>query len=140
MLEAAHPTSLTLAASIHWRHGKKQISLSHSLGTVVLGLFLGFASGVPGGRCPAALVTNVYQNALNGYAGTADVSISTQNGQYTGGNGDTETVAGQYNPDQWLGVYQIAEYEARILLRFGQLNLPPGPEVTTTEPVRTRVR
>src|SRR4029077_15427035 len=49
-------------------------------------------NGLPG--------TATFQQGVNGYAGTTDVSITTQNAQYTGGNGLTSFTSTQ------MGLYE----------------------------------
>ena len=62
-----------------------------------------------------------FQNGVNGYSGTRDVSISTQ----YGGNGVTTT-------DGELMSWKISGtsgYEERALIRFDALSLPAKPEM-----------
>lgn len=85
------------------------------LGLAVLLAGSNLAAQVP------ALVTNVFQNGIGGYTGEIDASISTQNADSTEGNGLTRF-------EEWLMVWLI-EYEARALIRFDNLVLPPGAAV-----------
>jgi hypothetical protein len=67
--------------------------------------------------------TVTLQQGVNGYAGTTDANISTQYGQYNGGNGTT-TVNGTQ-----MGVYQLTGtggYSMESLIRFSDLGITSG--------------
>jgi Calx-beta domain/FG-GAP-like repeat/Bacterial Ig-like domain (group 2)/ASPIC and UnbV len=73
-------------------------------------------------------VTVTLQQGVNGYTGTNDTSISTQYGQYNGGNGTTT-----YGGDQ-LGAYQTTgsgSYSVEDLIRFNNLGIPAGAVVSS---------
>jgi len=69
-----------------------------------------------------------FQNGASGYSGASDVSINTQYAQYNGGNGII-----------WRGVPQLGcytttgsgAYTVRYLLKFGNLTVPAGQQVTS---------
>src|SRR5262249_6405844 len=68
-----------------------------------------------------------YQQGVNGYTGTTDVSISTQYAQYTSGNGTTDFTSPE------MGVYQTTgtgSYKMEDLIRFSNLGIPAGATVT----------
>jgi urease beta subunit len=72
-------------------------------------------------------VAATYQQGLNGYTGTTDVSITTQNAQFTGGNGITTFDGSQ------LGLYQLTgngAYTVEDLVRFSNLGIPASATVT----------
>jgi hypothetical protein len=69
-----------------------------------------------------------FQQGVNGYTGTTDVSISTQYAQYTGGNGTT-TFDGTD-----MGVYQTkgkGSYITESLIRFSSLGIPTNAMVVS---------
>src|SRR5262249_25885524 len=71
-------------------------------------------------------IAKAFQQGVNGYTGTADVAITTQNAQFTGGNGIT-----QFDGSQ-LGLYQLSGtggYAVQDLVRFGNLGIPVGSSV-----------
>lgn len=76
----------------------------------------------------AQVVKVSYQEGVDGYAGTVEAAISTQNAQFTAGNGLTSTVVGASGGDNLL-VWRGPEYEVRTLVRFGNLGLPAGSTV-----------
>lgn len=71
-------------------------------------------------------VTVTLQQGVNGYAGTSDVSISTQYVEYTGGNGSTTFNDSQLNVFQTVGT---GAYTIESLLRFSDLGIPAGAMV-----------
>src|SRR5205823_1312398 len=71
--------------------------------------------------------TATFQQGVNGYAGTTDASITTQNAQYTGGNGLTAFT------DAQLGLYRTTgsgSYVVEDLIRFGGLGIPANAVVS----------
>ena len=65
-------------------------------------------------------ITVTLQQGVSGYASTGDAAISTQNAQFTGGNGSTDV------GDSQLGVYQLSGtggYSTEGLLRFSNLGI-----------------
>ena len=71
--------------------------------------------------------TVTLQQGVNGYAGTTDVSISTQYAQYNNGNGVTDSTSTQ------LGVYQLTgtgAYSVEDLIRFSNLGIPAAAAVS----------
>src|SRR5262249_55494686 len=69
-----------------------------------------------------------YQQGVNGYTGTTDVAITTQNAQFTSGNGITG-----FGGDQ-LGLYQLSGtggYAVEDLVRFSNLGIPTGSSVVS---------
>jgi hypothetical protein len=73
-------------------------------------------------------IAAAYQQGVNGYSGTTDVAITTQNAQFTGGNGITDFNDGQ------LGLYQLSGtggYAVEDLVRFGNLGIAPGASVVS---------
>src|SRR5882724_6690327 len=72
--------------------------------------------------------TLTFQNGVNGYAGSKDVSINTQYAQYNGGNGTL------WRGDPELGCYTTTgtgAYSVRYLLKFGGLTVPAGSTVVS---------
>src|SRR5262249_19300207 len=64
----------------------------------------------------------------NGYSGTTDASITTQNAQFTSGNGITDFTSPQ------MGVYQTTDansYTVEDLVRFNNLGIPTSATVST---------
>lgn len=71
--------------------------------------------------------TTSYQQGVNGYTGTTDVTISTQYAQYTGGNGTTT-----FNGTQ-LGAWETTgsgSYVIQSLIRFADLGIPASAVVS----------
>ena len=72
--------------------------------------------------------TFTFQNGVNGYAGSKDVSINTQYAQYNGGNGVL------WRGDPELGCYTTTgsgAYTVRYLVKFGNLSVPAGSRVVS---------
>jgi hypothetical protein len=70
-------------------------------------------------------VAATFQQGLNGYTGTTDASITTQNAQFTGGNGLTDFTSSQ------MGLYQLSGtggYAVQDLIRFGNLGIAAGSQ------------
>src|SRR5262249_36054119 len=75
-------------------------------------------------------VTVTYQQGVNGYTGTNDVSITNQNAQFTEGNGLTDFTSGQ------MGLYQLAgsgAFTVEDLIRFSALGIPTGATVSSAK-------
>jgi hypothetical protein len=75
-----------------------------------------------------AATTFTFRNGAGGYTGSADVSINTQYAQYNGGNG---VIWKNASP---LGCYTTTgsgSYAVRYLLKFGNLSIPAGSQVTS---------
>src|SRR5215468_7995424 len=69
-----------------------------------------------------------FQNGVNGYAGSKDVSINTQYSQYNGGNGVL------WRGDPELGCYTTTgtgAYSVRYLLKFANISIPAGSAVAS---------
>ena len=72
--------------------------------------------------------TITLQQGINGYTGTTDASITTQNAQFTSGNGLTDFTSPQ------LGDYQTTDANSYIvedLVRFGNLGIPTNSTVSS---------
>src|SRR5882724_7448839 len=72
--------------------------------------------------------TLTFQNGVNGYAGSKDVSINTQYAQYNGGNGTL------WRGDPELGCYTTTgtgAYSVRYLLKFATPSIPAGSSVVS---------
>ena len=72
--------------------------------------------------------TASFQQGMNGYTGTTDVTISTQYAQYNQGNGTTSINSTQ------LGVYQLTgagSYASESLIRFSNLGIPNNATVSS---------
>ncbi len=72
--------------------------------------------------------TFTFQNGVNGYSASKDVSINTQYADSNGGNGIL------WRGDSELGCYTVTGsggYTARYLLKFGSLSIPAGSQVVS---------
>src|SRR5262249_24893490 len=72
-------------------------------------------------------ISSTYQQGVNGYTGTTDISITNQNAQFTSGNGLTTFDGSQ------LGLYQLTgtgAYTVEDLVRFTNLGIPAGATVS----------
>ena len=73
-------------------------------------------------------VTTTFQQGVNGYTGTTDVSITTQNAQFTSGNGITDFTSKQMGDYQTTG---SGSYIVEDLIRFSNLGIPAGATVSS---------
>ncbi len=68
-----------------------------------------------------------FQNGRDGYSGTREANITTQNAEFTNGNGKT-----QFEGDDQL-LCNFKEYECRFLIRFEGLSLPANAKVESAQ-------
>jgi hypothetical protein len=68
-----------------------------------------------------------FQQGKDGYAGARDAVITTQNAEFTDGNGATQFDAGQYL------ICNFKDYQMRVLMRFEGLSLPPHARVESAQ-------
>jgi hypothetical protein len=66
-------------------------------------------------------LTNSFQDGVGGYSGQVDVTISTEDAEFDGGNGTTFQDADMGGE---CAAWRLTEYETRALIRFDDLNLP----------------
>ena len=112
-------------------------TLVENLETVNLNLSSPTGGAILGGNSFAVLTivsddssapsTATFQQGVGGYAGTSDVSITTQNAQFTGGNGLTGFT------DTQMGLYQTTDANSYIvedLIRFSNLGIPTNSTVS----------
>src|SRR5262245_59086490 len=69
-----------------------------------------------------------FQNGVNGYSASKDVSINTQYADSNGGNGVL------WRGGSELGCYTVTGsggYSVRYLLKFGNLSIPAGSQVVS---------